>query len=265
MGSYNNPDAWATLNDLTASMSTFTCLKGTPGIVGTSYIKLISKTVTGMGVMPGVAVCGTIDMVSMQAGSGFAFNERPEKLTGKWQYMAYGSDQGFVAVALTKWNSMLMQRDTVAMAYHALPGMAMSWASFSIPLTYMNGDTPDSCIIVLSASQANGAPAAANSYLYVDELGFTGLISDVKEDEVSTNFSLSPNPFKEILSLDFSRLADLPISVGIYDLLGNRVKELDQTQISTKSSIQTADLSKGAYMLRIQTTAGNISRKIIKQ
>ena len=35
MGTYNNPDNWASLNDLTATMNTFTCVKGTPGVVGT--------------------------------------------------------------------------------------------------------------------------------------------------------------------------------------------------------------------------------------
>lgn len=265
MGTYNNPDDWSSLNDQTAPSSIYTCLKGTPGVVGSAYIKLISKTVTGMGVVPAIAVSGTLDMITRQAMSGFAFNERPESFAGKWQYMAYGSDQGFIAVALTKWNSMMMQRDTVAMVYHTLPGMVMSWANFSIPLVYMSGDTPDSCIIVLSASQANGAPAAANSYLYADEIGFTGLVAGVKSDEMSKNISFSPNPFKEVVNLNFSKLSNLPFSLEIYDLLGNKVKAMDQTEISAYTTIQTSNLSKGVYMLHIHTSSGTISKKIIKQ
>jgi hypothetical protein len=170
MGTYNNPEAWSCLNDMTATMSTYTCLKGTPGSVGSAYLKLSSKTVTGLGVVPGIAVCGTIDAVTMQPTSGFAFSIRPQSFTGKWQYMASGADQGFIGVALTKWNTTSMMRDTVAYAYQALSGMAMSWANFTIPMTYMNGDDPDSCIIILSASRANNVAAVAGSYLYVDEL-----------------------------------------------------------------------------------------------
>ncbi|MBK6837604.1 MAG: T9SS type A sorting domain-containing protein [Bacteroidetes bacterium] len=265
MGTYNNPDNWASLNDLTATMNTFTCVKGTPGVVGTSFIKLVSKTVTGMGVMPGVAVCGTLDMVSFQAGSGFAYNERPELLAGKWQYMAYGADQGFIAVALTKWNSMLMQRDTVAIAYYALPGMVMSWANFSFPLTYMNGDNPDSCIIILSASQAYGAPAAANSYLLADELNFSGLVAGISTQPESRNISISPNPVNDFISLDFSMLSNVPVSILIYDVLGNKVKIIDRDEISVHSSIFISELPKGVYMINSQTTSGIITKKFVKQ
>ena len=45
-------------------MAVYTCVKGTPGNPGTSYLKLVSKTVTGFGVVPGVAVCGTINETS---------------------------------------------------------------------------------------------------------------------------------------------------------------------------------------------------------
>ena len=119
---------------MTASMSTYTCLKGTPGNVGTAYIKLVSKNVTGMGIMPGIAVSGELDQNTLQPVSGFPFTSRPQNLTGKWQYMASGSDQGYIACVLTKWNSAMSMRDTVAFSYHPLTGMAMSWANFSIPL-----------------------------------------------------------------------------------------------------------------------------------
>ena len=45
-------------------MAVYTCVKGTPGNPGTSYLKLVSKTVAGFGVVPGVAVCGTINETS---------------------------------------------------------------------------------------------------------------------------------------------------------------------------------------------------------
>ena len=34
MGAYNNPDSGTSLNDMTAPMSTYTFVKGTPGPVG---------------------------------------------------------------------------------------------------------------------------------------------------------------------------------------------------------------------------------------
>lgn len=162
MGSYNNPDSWSCLNDMTASMSVFTCVKGTPGNPGTAYIKLTSKTVAGMGVMPGIAVSGTFDQSTLEPLSGFAFNERPANLTGKWQHMIFGNSQGYIDIQLTRWDGNMQMRFPVATAHFVLTGMAMGWSNFSIPLTYIDGNNPDSCIITLSAS---GNTPANNDYL----------------------------------------------------------------------------------------------------
>src|SRR5437667_42356 len=71
----------------------------------------------------------------------------------------------------TKWNTATSKRDTIAFKNYALPGMVMSWGTFTIPLTYYSYATPDSAIIVLSAS---GTTPVVNSYLYVDNLAFSG-------------------------------------------------------------------------------------------
>ena len=265
MGSYNNPDSWSNLNDMTTSMSTYTCVKGTPGPVGNSYLKLTTKSVTGMGVMPGLAVCGMVDMATLQPTSGFPISGRPESLTGKWQYMASGSDQGFIVIALTKWNNAMMMRDTVAYNYNELPGMAMSWTNFTIPINYMSGDDPDSCLIVLSSSQAYNVQAVDNSYLYVDELNFTGTVTGILENHSNINISISPNPVSDLLILDLSNMRDKYISVNIFDVQGKLVKSIGMVEVSSKPKIEIADLLKGNYVLKISTSAGITTKKFIKQ
>lgn len=264
MGSYNNPTDWTTLNDMTSSMSTFTCVKGTPGVGGSAFLKLTSKSVVGMGVMPGIAVCGMVDMVTFQPTSGFPISGRPQSLEGNWQYMASGVDMGFVAVALTKWNTLMMMRDTVAYSYQALQGMAMSWSSFTMPLNYMNGDDPDSCIIILSASQANGAVATANSYLYVDELTFTGIIAGIKENESLNKITISPNPVTNFLSVNLSGVKEKILSIDIFNVQGRLVKSV-KTDLPNGSRIKIADLPSGNYVMKISTSIGSISKNFIKQ
>jgi hypothetical protein len=265
MGSYFNPGQWSTLNDITTATITYTCVKGTPGAVGTSYIKLITSSAIGVGIVPAIAVCGTFDIATLQPTSGFPFSNRPSELRGYWQYMAFGGDQGFVAAALTKWNTNTMMRDTVAYVYEALGGMAMSWASFTIPVNYMNGDYPDSCIIILSASQANNVPAVANSYLYVDELAFTGTVAGVSESISSKNISFSPNPASDKLILNLSSLKDNLTSVKIYDVQGKLAKSVEKVIVGTKSSIDISDIPKGNYLLKVSSKEGSISKNFIKQ
>ncbi len=265
MGSYYNPDQWSTLNDITTATSTYTCVKGTPGAVGTSYIKLITSSAIGVGVVPAIAVCGTFDIATLQPTSGFPFSNRPSELRGYWQYMAFGGDQGFVAAALTKWNMNTMMRDTVAYVYEALGGMAMSWASFTIPVNYMNGDYPDSCIIILSASQANNVPAIANSYLYVDELAFTGTVAGISESISSRNIYVSPNPSSDKLILDLSSIKDNLTSVEIYDVQGKFVKSVEKVIVGKMSPIDISDIPKGNYILKVSTKEGSITKNFIKQ
>lgn len=200
MGGYNTPDGWDNLNAMTDPMSVYTCTKGTPGSPGTSCLKLTSKTVSGMGVAPGVAVSGVVDQTTFLPVSGFAFDQRPVSLTGKWQYMAFGADQGHIAIYLTRWNTVTNMRETVASKTQNLSGMAMSWANFTINLTYTSGDAPDSAMIVLAAS---GDSPVNGSYLWVDNLAFTGTVVGIEESSLSlAAVSIYPNPATDNLTID---------------------------------------------------------------
>ncbi len=262
MGTYNNPDSWDCLNSMTSGMSVYTCQKGTPGNPGTSYIKLTSKTVTGMGVMPGIAVCGTLDQSTMQPLSGFAFNQRPASLTGKWQHMIFGNSQGFIDVQLTYWDAGMQMNMPVATAHQTLSGMAMSWATFTIPLTYVSNNTPDSCIIILSASGSN---PTNNDYLWVDNLSFTGTVAGIKTNDFSSTISVSPIPAVNDITVNLSSLNEKYVTLQISDMQGKLVTQLNKIEVSAKTSIDISALQKGNYMLTVIATEGKGTINFIKQ
>lgn len=262
MGTYNNPDSWGCLNDMTSSMSTYTCVKGTPGSPGTAYLKLTSKTVNGLGVVNGLAVSGVLNTTTMQPVSGFAFNQRPANLTGKWQHMIYGASQGFVDVQLTRWDAQSQARVIVASKHQVLAGMAMSWANFNIPLTYVDGSDPDSCIITLSAS---GSAPTDLDYLWVDNLGFSGLVAGISAVNTLPSISVYPNPASDKLVIDLSALNDKSVSIEIIDLQGKRVMSVDKIEVGPNSSINISDLSKGNYILNISSSKGISKTNFIKK
>lgn len=249
---YNTPTGWDNMNAMTSSMSVYTCVKGTPGYSGGAYLKLTTKSVSGMGTMPGVAMAGVMDMSNMtspQPMSGFPFTQRPQNLTGAWQYMAYNGDQGYVAVILTKWNSAMNMRDTIATLTHPLAGMVMSWSTFSLPLTYQSTNFPDSAMIVLSAS---GASPSVNSYLYVDTLAFTGSVAGTTgiNDPAMSDASvvLYPNPAHSYVSVKASE-ANALNSVELIDLTG-RVVGVFESSDHSEFVINTASFAKGAYFVK---------------
>ncbi len=261
-GSYSTPDNWGTLNPATTAASVYTCLKGTPGNPGIAYIKLNSKTVTGAGVVPGIAVSGVLNTTTFKPVSGFPYTNRPSALTGKWQFMAYSPDQGYIAVYLTLWNSGTHKRDTIAGAYNPLPGMVMSWQSFSIPLTYISSATPDSAIIILSSS---GATPVNGSYLYADDLLFTGGNAGIDTRSLPAGLTLFPNPVNlNTLEIDYRNFTGTVSHMEISNMKGTVVARWDFTNRQFPVTLDITLLPAGEYLLWVSTTAGQFGSKFIR-
>lgn len=268
VGSYSVPNSWGTLNNTTTLSGIYTATKGvyTPTNVttGTSYLKLTSKTIASS-VVNGIAVSGVLDSITMMPKSGFAFNQRPASLTGKNQFMIYGSSPGSLSVTLTRWDSGTNSRVIVASGNitHSPSAMAMSWANFTIPLTYADGNNPDSCIIVLKASGSN---PTNNDYLWVDNLAFSGTVTGLKNHEsFLSDMFVFPNPSAETINLNLNLKTAQKVSIELFDMTGKLVisKDFGILQGDTKQVINVNGISKGTYVLRVVAEKGTEVRKII--
>lgn len=264
---YNTPDGWDNLNSMTSSMSVYTCLKGTPGSPGTAYLKLITKSVSGMGVMPGVATSGMFDMSNMNAPvpmSGFAFNLRPQSFDGKWQYMPTGADEGFIDVQLTYWDGQMQMTMPVASAHQALSGMAMSWANFSIPLTYTSMMFPDTAIITLSAS---GSTPVSGSYLYVDTLRFSGSVAGTTgiTEPTLNSFTMYPNPTANEVAVTLNGDFKAGIKLQLTDISGKVIFEENQTNIGGTNTriLNVSTLAKGMYFVVLKSGSTQEVKKLV--
>ena len=263
---YNMPTGWDNLNPMTSPMSVYTCTKGTPGVVGSGYLELNTQNVSGMGVMPGVAVSGKMDMMSFTALSGFPYAMRPTQLTGSWQYMASGSDMGFISVLLTKWNIAMSKRDTVSYTIQNLSGMMMSWAPFTINLTYMSTSVPDSAIIILSAS--NLVFPVAGSMLNVDNLALAGVPSSVAV--IAGNSSLlfiSPNPATGSAALAYHSISGKDVEVLLTDMAGRNLIKMSSNTImgDNNISLNVSNLAKGIYLLKVIDGDNIQVQKLVKE
>lgn len=259
-GNYSTPDGWDNRNAQTASAAIFTCQQGTPGTDGNYYMRLISKKI-GSSVVNGIAVSGRLDSLTGAPVSGFPYTGRPASLTGKWQYMALGNDQGDVSIELTKWNTASNKRDTVGSATYLLPGMVMSWADFSININYASQATPDSAMIVFSPS--NGLNTAENSYIFVDELKFSDFPANVNATNAPTsNIKVYPNPATDHINLDLGRQTAGPVFLKLMDMLGKTVRSYS---FDGNKQYYTADLTSiapGLYNAQIQTGTSVTSIKL---
>ncbi len=261
---YSNPTGWGTMNNATTLANVYTATKGTPGDPGSAYLKLTSKTV-GSTVVNGIAVSGVLDSLTMQPKSGFSISTRPAKLIGKWQHMISGSSQGAVQITLTRWDKGAGKRVTVGAGSLTLSGMAMSWAAFSVPITYSEISFPDSCIIVLKAS---GSKPANGDYLWVDDLAFSGTVSGI-ENQVSfvNNLTIFPNPVKDFLDINLTVNTPQVIVIEMTDLTGKLIytKNIGYTQNEVNQHVDLNGVSKGTYLLNIIGSQRTEIRKIIVQ
>jgi len=263
VGAYSNPDGWGTMNNTTAIATVYTATKGTPGSPGASYLKLTSKTVSGFGVVNGIAVSGVLDSMTMTPKSGFAYNVRSANLTGKWQHMIYGSSQGSIQVTLTRWDTGMNMRMPVASGSVTLSGMAMSWANFSIPLTYVDGNNPDTCIIVMKAS---GSAPTNNDYLWVDNLAFSGMVTGIENHEsFVTDMVVYPNPSSENVNFKFNIKTAQQVSIEITDINGKLIRSTNfgKIQGETTQSMNISGIAKGTYFVKINGESATETRKLV--
>lgn len=248
MEGYENPIGWATLNDQTKMASIYTATKGTPGNVGSAYLKLTSRKIGDL-VTKGIAVSGKLDTNTLQPISGFAFEGQPRNLIGKWQFM--GMSPGSISIALTKWNAILNKRDTVAFTERNLAGMVMSWKSFSIPLEYRSSTLPDSCIIFL---QSSGSDPSNNDYLWVDELSFDGSVAGLKsEGMISQQIKLFPNPSKGEFTISSNQSFGKDVTIQITTIEGKIVKseKMKTSPIDNAYILDLQNFGKGVYVLKL--------------
>lgn len=91
-------------------------------------------------------------------------------------------------------------RDIIGIGSVTLTGMAMSWANFSIPITYSLPGMPDSCIIFMKAS---GATPNDQDYLWVDNLTFKINPTGINDIDASA-INIYPNPVNERLNIKSS-------------------------------------------------------------
>jgi hypothetical protein len=253
MGNYEIPDQWGTLNELTSSSGVYTATKGTPGNPGNSYLQVTSRS-TAFGVVPGIVVSGLLDTATMQPKSGFAFSQRPQELTGNWQYMSFSGSPGAITVTLTRWDSANAQRETVASAVQTLPGMVMSWSYFSISLVYFTGNLPDTCMIILEAS---GPAPSDNDYLWVDNLNFSGTVIGMGDSYGTLpSVMVYPNPATSSTQLEIFTTENEVVNISVRDVNGRQVQEVvtEQTQIGRNViCVSIAGLRGGSYIIVVES------------
>lgn len=105
----------------------------------------------------------------------------------------------------------------------------------------------------------NSAIGAAQTFLFLDTLGFTSTLATDQFDALE--ISVYPNPANDLVTISNTTNAIIS-NVEMTDLNGRIVKNTSLN--ATEGQINISDLSTGVYLMKVSSDQGSTTKKIIK-
>ena len=130
------------------------------------------------------------------------------------------------------------------------------WETLSWDFSSLGATVFDKLVFMFDLG--NTGDGTATSTFYFDDVQQVATLGI--EEFNSDAIKIFPNPATSSLHIK-SNSINL-IKVEIFSLIGNKVKELDATNLNT---IYVDDLSNGLYLIKVHSTQGSMVKKFIKK
>ncbi|MBL7981121.1 MAG: hypothetical protein JNL52_04860 [Flavobacteriales bacterium] len=249
-GTYQDPTGWTSLNILTSSLgASASCEQYTPASAGSYAVKVTTRNLLGLGVLPGLLLSGSPDA----AVDGFPYTSRPQALNGKWRADLATGDQATVVVTLTRWDAVAGERVTVGGGAVITSGDINAWTNFSAVIEYAETSNPDTASIAILSSTGDGVEG---SWVAVDELGFGGAVGI--GEAYTGNYQLYPVPAADQLTLT----TDRPVqSIELWAADGRLV--LTARPGTDRVVMDLSAFSAGAYTLVARMDDATVLRRTV--
>ena len=139
---------------------------------------------------------------------------------------------------------------------------------FTIPINYMNNSVePDSANIQVSTATILGVYGASN--MTIDKLHFDGFASGINENPVifftfdANGVKVYPNPSRNLMTLELEEVTGEGSVIDIYNINGQKEKELKMAAGEQKTSFSVDDVMAGVYLLKWQNGNKVVNKKIV--
>lgn len=251
-GNYTEPAGWLTYNDV-PTVGGPTVEAAAPGHPGNFHALITTRQSPG-GIM---AIQGWISAGSSSSHAGFPYTQRPAALTGQWQYNIQPGDTGQVLVAFSKWNGS--STEVIGQGTLEITGNISDWVAYSVPITYLSTEVPDTAYIQIVSSINFGNPVIG-SELRVDDLAFSG-VSAVGEQ------AGQPNPIVRITPYADRLLVNTP-GAGVFEIIdaSGRILAIHPIQ-QASTTLYTGQLPSGLLLYRFIANGGRetVTGKWVKE
>lgn len=226
---------------------------------GNYSARLVTRTIAILEVIiPGVIGTINIKWSEEKAILGIHYpygSTLPVRFSGYYKSYPLSNDSSAAVLLLSKWNSSLHRRDTLA--YNRLPfhGTIDTWTKFDTAVTYRDQLTiPDTLTILLlscagfNASNMFGSVGQVGSQALFDDVNLTGVNGFPLLLMPSVSVKLSPNPAFQYMKIETGR----SIENGYFEVYDAQAKLIRQISMSGKlKQIGVSDLSAGTYYYKL--------------
>ncbi len=140
-------------------------------------------------------------------------------------------------------------------------------SSFPPPLPYLYFENLPS-LATICYDEGELAAVQQSSYFPSDPLLITDCNSNctllnIQNEKENVSITLMPNPVEAIISIATNFTTKIE-SIAIYNPLGQLVKTLTASELSSSSSIDVSALNTGTYFIEITSNNGKTTKKFVK-
>jgi hypothetical protein len=181
----------------------------------------------------------------------FPVSGHPNSLTGYYKFNCVNGDTMSINVHLS------YQGTELAMGELAVHNTVSNWTSFNIPISsYVSAD---SARITIMACNIEGAGIQGGSVLFVDNLNFDTLLSEVPIIQDTKNaLQVIPNPAWEKVYVSLESGNDQIARVEVIDVAGRVIRNTKPNYPGSFLPLSISDFDEGIYFLRVHTMLSSI-------
>ena len=195
----------------------------------------------------------------------FAVSERVGSLAGFFKFIPIDANQVFDIVILLSKGS-----DYIGGGVWETFQNTSTFTQFVVPITYVNGEIPDSAYIQITVSDTTGiSTSGIGAYAIVDDLSLGGPTGVNDNNSTINSFKLDqnyPNPFNPSTTISYQLPINGQVTLNVYNILGDEVATLvneDKAAGQYKVEFDASNLSSGIYFYKLQAGSFVETKKMI--
>ncbi|HTA82212.1 MAG TPA: T9SS type A sorting domain-containing protein [Bacteroidia bacterium] len=183
---------------------------------------------------------------------GEPWNNRLTSFNFYYQYTPNGVDTASCSVVVSSTTGGV--RTTIGAGELKITAAASSWTLGTVNMTYVNGNIPDTILVMFSSSSLLSKPKPGSVFL-IDGVSTVDGVNEVSATPASV--SIYPNPATNAVHFTITG-NDIANYINVFDMTGKKITTLDAH--NNIAILNSSELASGLYFYQLYNKAGNLMK-----